>query len=69
MQNLKDENTSDGAQKLREVFSPELIPYLLMVDTDWQMVNLRDVHIARKRIERKMESIRNTAVWISDAPK
>lgn len=69
MQNLKDENTSNGAQKLREVFSPELIPYLPMVDTDWQMVNLRDVRTARKRIERKMESIRNTAVWISDAPK
>lgn len=68
MQNFKDKNTCDGAQKLREVFSPELIPYLLIDDADWQMVNLRDehTHTAQERTERKTESIRN---WIIDAPK
>lgn len=41
MLNFKDKNTSDGTQKLREVFSLELSPYLLLVRTDGQIARWR----------------------------
>lgn len=42
MLNFKDKNTSDGTQKLREVFSLEQSPYLLLVCTDGQRVSWRE---------------------------